>query len=464
MMRRLLPATISPIPAVLAAAAGWLAAAEPLPIDPLWKSETFRRSVTASFGIDSRIEPRLTEDEAFYLDQSAAAMAAGDRDKAIEALSSSSLLPKSPAMLFSLATLEFEAGRPEESANRFEEALAQFPNFRDAHRNYAVVLVQGDDLEKAQTHLVRALELGAQDGLTAGLLAYCHARKGHHQAALDAYRLAMLTQPGERQWQLGEAQALLSLQRPREAASLLQSLIASQPGESPSWLLQADAWLAVEENLRAAANLELVHRAGSLDASGTLSLGHLYAQQDLPDLALERYQTALAAPEPPPAGRAVEALELFLSRSDWSRAAALSELLLATEAYRAALSPETGEAELVSRLVRARALLELETGDAATGAGLVAEWLRREPLDGHALLLLARFREEAGQGAEAEMLLEQAARLPEHAAAAHLAHGRLFVAAGDYGAALEHLEKAHELQPGPALADYLAAIRELHRP
>jgi len=45
-----------------------LAAAEPLPIDPLWQSETFRETVTGSFGIDSRIEPRITVDEEFYLE------------------------------------------------------------------------------------------------------------------------------------------------------------------------------------------------------------------------------------------------------------------------------------------------------------------------------------------------------------------------------------------------------------
>ena len=85
-------------------AASPLTAAEPLPIDPLWQSETFRKSITASYGIDSRIEPRITEDEAFYLDESAKAMAANDRAKAISVLRESSLLEKSPAMLFALAS------------------------------------------------------------------------------------------------------------------------------------------------------------------------------------------------------------------------------------------------------------------------------------------------------------------------------------------------------------------------
>ena len=62
---------------------------------------------------------------------------------------------------------------------------------------------------------------------------------------------------------------------------------------------------------------------------------------------------------------------------------------------------------------------------------------------------------------EAAMLLEQAARIPETAAGALLAHGRLLVAAADYEKALEHLEKSQELSPNESLADYIAAIREL---
>lgn len=438
--------------------------AEPLSIDPLWKSEIFRKSITGSYGIDSRIEPRITEDEAFYLDQSAEAMAAGDRAKAIDVLRTSSLLEESPAMRFTLATLLFETGEPadgDEAVKQFEAALEKFPNFRDAHRNLGVALIRRDEVAKARTHLIRALSLGSQDGLTAGLLGYCHARDGHHQASLDAYRLALLTQPDERQWKLGEAQALLALKHPREAASVLQSLIDTIPGDPPAWLSQADAWIDQGEELRAAANLEITHRSGNLEPNAIASLGHLYLQNGLPDLALERYEQALHATPSLSPSRAIEIVEQFLANSDWVRAGKVSGWLEASSVYREILDSPSADADLSSRLTRARALLELETGDAAAGAKMVEEWLRREPLDGPALLLLARFREEAGQRAEAEMLLEQAVRLPSSAASAHLSLGRLLVAARDYERALEHLEKSQELAPSESVASYIAAVREL---
>ncbi len=435
--------------------------ADPLPIDPLWKSETFRKSITASYGIDSRIEPRITEDEAFYLEKMAAAMAANDRPGAIKALTDSSLLEDSAAMIFNLASLQVEDGKRDEAVVLFTSAIDKFPNFRDAHRNLAVVYVQLEDFEKAKIHLVRALELGSRDGLTAGLLGYCHARDEHHQAALDAYRLAMLTQPGERQWRLGEAQALQFLGHAKEAASIYQSLIAEMPAESSIWLAQTDAWIALDETLKAAANLEMVHRIGTLDPAATLSLGHLYLQSSLPDLALDRYRAAIVAEEPVSLPRAVDALEMLSNAADWPRAAELAGLIATSGVYRASLAAPDADKAITSRLTRSRALIELENGDAEAGAGLVEEWLAREPLDGQSLILLARFREEKGRIEEAIMLLEQAERLPDHAAAAHLAHGRLLVSERLYSAAVEELEKSYERNPVEAVATYLEAVREL---
>ena len=48
-----------------------------MPIDPLWKSEAFRKAFTGAYGIDSRIEPLINEDEAFYLNEAAKLMAEG---------------------------------------------------------------------------------------------------------------------------------------------------------------------------------------------------------------------------------------------------------------------------------------------------------------------------------------------------------------------------------------------------
>lgn len=448
--------------AVLSVGAASSRAADPLPIDPLWQSESFRNTFTATYGIDSRVEPVFTEDESVYLKQSAEAMAAGDRETAMKVLRETSLLPDSAVLLFTLASHEYEIGNFEAAITGFESAIERFPNFRDAHRNLGIALIRTNQEKKALPHLIKALQLGSQDGITAGLIAYCHSLDGHHQSALDAYRLAMLTQPEDRQWRFGAAQALLALDQSREAGSILQSLISEQPGESSTWLQQADVWVNVEDTERAAANLEIVHRMGDLDPDGLVALGHLYLQSGLPDLALGRYETALKAEKAPQFARSVEALELYLANSDWKRAKQIGEWIDQRPDYETASA--NADPLVLSRLTRARAIVELETGDRDAGAKRVEEWLRQQPMDGPALLLLARFREEAGKPTEAMMLLEQAERIPSEAATAHYTHGKMLVEAGDFSAAVEHLEKSLELQPSEAIANYLASVRELAGP
>ncbi len=433
----------------------------PLPIDPLWQSELFRKTVTGSFGIDSRIEPRITVDEEFYLDESAQKMADGDRAGAIKILVESPLLEKSPALLFSLATFEVEADDLDSAKDHFNKALEIFPNFRDAHRNLAIVLVQQEDYENAVGHLARAVELGSRESVTMGLLGYCHAVKNHHQAALDAYRLAALTEPSQRQWKVGEAQALQALSRPLQAASIFQKLIDEEPSDLNLWLVQADNWIALDRPHDAIANLEFVHRMEGLSAEATLSLGHLYLQNGLPELALQRYQDALEEPGSLRLDQVVEALELLANLGEWQRAATLSKQVGELDIFETQRKSKTADSGVLSRFYRQQAMIELEIGDPEAGEKLIADWLTKEPLDGLALILLARFKEGNGLREEAEMLLEQAEQLPQFAAAAHRAHGKLLVAAGDYEKALGHLQKSLELEPNPSLADYAKAVEKL---
>ena len=57
--------------------------ASPLPIDPMWKSESFIKAYTASYGIDSRIEPNLDAEEKKVLVSVAEKMGNKDRLGAI---------------------------------------------------------------------------------------------------------------------------------------------------------------------------------------------------------------------------------------------------------------------------------------------------------------------------------------------------------------------------------------------
>lgn len=433
-----------------ALAACSLNAADPLPLDPFWKSETFRKSMTGSYGLDARIEPRITEDEAFYLEEASKLMGEDDRAAAIEKLEDADLVDRSPAIRFALANLQFEEGLTEEAAENFAKTLEQFPNFRDAHRNYAVVLVQQEEFDEAKKHLVRAIELGSRDGVTTGLLGYCHLLDKNYQAALQAYRLAQMTAPGERQWKQGEAQALQNLEQPAAAASLYREMLRDTPETTELWMNLADAAIQLDQQDRAVSALEIAHRLGGLDGNSLLTLGHLYLDEDLPGEALARYREALADQPRPSLDSAIKGLDYLTAHGHWPQAKDFVDII--GIAYPDAESP---------RLARATALVEFETGDKAAALARLEELSEKDPTDGQALLLLARFHHREGERERAEMLLDQAALLDEFEADALTQHGKLLVEAGDYEKAAEKLDRAVQIEPSPYLEEYLVAVKGL---
>jgi tetratricopeptide (TPR) repeat protein len=434
-------------------AASW---AGPAPVDPLWQSEAFRRAFTGSYGTDGRIEPTITAEERAVLETVAAKMRAGDRDGAVAALTGSSLLERSAALLFSLGNLRFEQGDAAGAVQRLEQAVALYPSFRDARRNLAVALVRENRVEDARPHLVRALELGAQDGLTLGLLGYVHAGAGRHQAALQAYRLAQLTMPEEAQWKLGEAEALLALDDPQATVSIYGELLASRPENALYWLGQADAWHRLGKPWHAIANLEFVRRLGKLDAAQTIGLGHLYLNEGAVASAVASYRAGVEATPPPPFAKAVDAVEALCGHREWTAAREIADALPVPDPSGSGTAAADG-----ARLDRCLALIELETGDAAEGERRVKALVAADPTDGLALVLLARYRAREGKTEEAVQLFEQAARDPEAEDEALRRHAQLEVERGDYGTAAKLLGQALALRPDPGLEAYLDSVRRL---
>ncbi len=449
---------------ILALVSSTAFAAETLPIDPLWKSESFRKAITGSFGIDSRIEPRLTEDEAEELEIFGKLLADDKREAAIKSLNNSGIAEKSPAILFSLATLQFEEGNSDKSIERFEEALKLFPNFRDAHRNLAVVFVQGEKWDDAENHLIRAIELGARDGLTLGLLGYCHARKDRAAASLDAYRQAAMVQPQEEQWKSGQAQALQMLGKHKEAASLFQEMISKNPDSVQTWLAQAESLIALEKPIEAIANLEFAHRSGDLGASQTFSLGHLYLQNGLISLGYERYEEALLSKTGVTLKQGADALGMLASRQEWELATQL--LKKCQDHPQIGGAPDTSNdqesaSEDKSRYIRSASLIHAGNKNFKDGIAGLDAYLQKEPMDGEALLLRARLHRDAGHREEAEMRYEEAAQIESVAASAFREHGELLVDAREYAKAIELLERSLAAEPSAAVARYLAAVKEL---
>ncbi|MDF2377394.1 MAG: tetratricopeptide repeat protein [Verrucomicrobiales bacterium] len=424
---------------------------EPLfPTSDLWKSPEFQKVITGSYGIDSRIEPLITTDEEEYLRDGAGLLAEGERTGAIELYENASILPQSPAMMFSLASLKFEEGEFEAAKKFFNSALESFPNFRDAHRNLAMTLIQLDEMEEAEASLIRAVELGARDGVTLGLLGYCHASDEDFQAALQSYRQAQITMPGEIEWKLGEARCLRELGQTEEAIGLYRELLKMRPTDAPLWLNLAFSLQQSGDDQSAIQALEVARTFDDLNASSLLSLGHLYLGQSLPGEALTAYESSLNSDPPISPGEATEALRYLVEYEHFEEAKTLNELIEAT-------FPDTVD----TKRVRLSALIEFETGDPDKAITTIREAVRVDPLDGESLLVLGRFLATSEKSVEAEMIFEQAALLQDHAADAYFRLGELLVERGEYAKAVEKLVQAQSIEPRPNLETYLEAVRKL---
>lgn len=462
--RRLLIATCLMLPPV--AHCQVERAGEPFPIDPLWESPGFIKAYTGSYGIDSNIEPQLKESEASLLNDAAQLMAKKDRKGAIEKLKWAEQTKTSPALLFSLGNYLFEEKDTEKAIEYFSKAIEIFPNFRDAHRNLAMLYIRDNNHDKAEPHLTRAIELGSKEGLTFGLLAHCHSRKDRFQAALSAYRMAQMTMPDERQWILGEAYTLHALEQSSAANSIYQALLKEEPTNTQLWINQAHTFVQSQKFPEAIANFEVVDRMNKLTPTNRFYLGQLYLDQGFDKAALKHFEKSISAGGEITFASATDALVRMVKNSRWETAASLGQLC--SKIYSSELAFKKPEAETetskekldtISKFQRSMALIDLEQGKSEAGAKRVAKLIEQNPLDGEALLLLAQFNLDAEKFDEAISLLEQAALLPEKRANALYRHGMILISRSEYKKALALFEESNRLKPNEGLVNYILELR-----
>ncbi len=437
---------------LLVAAAG---AAEPLPLSAnYWKDEAFLKSFNGSYRVNARIEPVVSTEERGLLVSIQKLMAEGKRDDALKKLTASALMKTSAAVAFNAGNIQFELGDLKEAAAHYESALKIFPSFRRAHRNLGFVYVRDNDWDKALASLSEAVRLGDQDGATYGQLAYGRMHKEQYASALQAFRLAQITQPESIDWKAGVAQCLQHLQRNEEALTLLDEVIAARPKEVSYYLLQASIQIAMDRSDDAITNLDLVRRLGQLDAENHLLLANLHLRAGSARLARPVLMAALAMDDKPPMVATLNALEFITQTRDWVLA---RDFAAATEkAY------EDTKGKLEQKQRRLTALIQIESGeDPKSGAATLEKLIKADPLDADSLVLLGRCRVTEKRYEEAEMLFQQAQRVEGHEYKASIELAKLHVATGRYTDALKQLDEALKIQNSKQIQTYRDAVANL---
>jgi tetratricopeptide (TPR) repeat protein len=436
--------------ACLASAAQAVDDARAIVRDPEWQARFL-----GSYGFLSGAEPDIGTGELEMLREVVELMKVDTR--AAQAMLVQGVSPDSSAALdFILANLEFQNGELEPARKHYESAIAKFPDFRRAHKNLGLLLVQGEKFPEAIAHLSKAVELGDRDGHNFGLLGYCHIQRENHLAAEEAYRNAILQEPEVRDWQVGLAQSLLAMQKYREAVALFDSLLAQNPDDPTIWTLQANSYIGLDRPMDAAVNLEAVRALGKAQGSTLVLLGDIYMNEGMVDLAKDAY---------------LEAIDKDAEGSGFQTAYRAAELLIRTQAY-----GEAGEilasidrrytkldTDQELRVLTLKAKLARARGRDAEAAKLLEQVVERDGLRGDALLELAAYHHDKGDVERALLMLERAERIDAFEYQALLAHAQFEVGRRDYAKAAELLRKALGIKTEPRVERFLARVEQAVR-
>lgn len=452
-------ATRAPAPAAAPAEAVPLPASAPRVEEPtqgevelaLWNDPAFRRALVESYQSETELEPRVLEEEREPL---SAVLELVGKDRMAEAARQIALLatPSASAVFdFTKANVHLQREELAEAAAAYQVAVEKFPKFRRAWKNLALVHLRRGELEPARRAFTRVLELGGGDALTYGLLAFTHASLGSPLAAESAYRQAILLDPATPDWRMGLAKSFFDQKRFADAAALCAEMLAEEPERHDLWLLQANAFLGQGQALRAAENYEVLERLGRSSADSLGTLGDIYVNEGLHDLAVRAYVAALERhPEAGPE-RALRAAKVM------SAGGALAETKTLVERVQALRGAELDAAE-TKDLLKLRARIAVAQGAGEEEARVLEEIVALDPLDGEALLLLGQHAARGGDAERAAFYYERAAGLEKFEADAKVRHAQLLVGQGRYAEALPLLRRAQMLQPRDNVAKYLEQV------
>ena len=420
----------------------------------------------------AEIEPRITPAEQQELAQVATLMGAeGGADKARVLLEQrlagegaakdgkkNAKLPVSALYDFTLGNIYCAQTNLEAAIACYGKAVAKQPSFLRAQKNLGLVYVQSNAYDKAIGPLTRAIDLGAADGLTFGLLAHAYSMTEQHVAAESAYRQAMMLQPDVNDWKLGLARCLFKQRKYEEAAVLCGDMIRRDPARADLWLLQANAFLALKQPLKTAENYELLDRAGKATVTCLNTLGDIYVNEGVPELAVDAYLRALArAPSAADPALFLRDAEVLAARGAHAEAGLLIDRIKKPCGAKLSATEQKRVLKLEARLAAAQG------GTGEEQARLLEEIVALDPLDGEALILLAQHYARNDKPDKALFLFERAEGIEKFEAEARLRHAQLLVKKTRYAEALPLLKRAQEIRPREDVARYLDQVERAAR-
>ncbi|QDU66093.1 tetratricopeptide repeat protein [Engelhardtia mirabilis] len=418
---------------------------------PLWTDPKFQRRFTESYMAQTEVEPRLTELERETMQEFLDLMSADKVDQAATLMREQRGDASSAVFDFSLANIHFQADELNQAASAYEAAVEKFPKFLRAWKNLGLVRARQSEFSHAAAAFTEVLELGGGDATTYGLLGIARMNLGQDMAAESAFRMATMLDPVTPDWRMGLARCFFNQKRFAEAVSLTESMIAEDPDRAELWLLQANAFIGQGDAGHAAENYELVDRLGGSTVGSLTTLGDIYVNEKLFDMAADAYARALDMDLSGELARPMRAAGILAARGALEPT---RELIGRIEWRFGDALDDAGRVELL----KLKARLSLIEGAGDEEAAILEQVVALDPFDGDALLLLGDHARRNDDPQKAIYYYERASNLEEFEAEAKVRHAQVLVDSGDYAPALRLLERAQTLRPLSSVQDYLERV------
>ncbi len=420
----------------------------------IWNDPSFRKWFAASYAAESDVEPKLTQPEREQMQKVLDLIALEDFTQAT-ALLEKLLTPASSATIdYTLAMIYFQRDDLANAAPLYRSAVEKFPKFRRAWRNLGLIRVRGGDFVGTIEALTKVIELGGADSVTYGLLGFAYSNTDNHMSAESAYRMANLLDPKTLDWKMGLARSFFKQKRFADAAALCGTLAADQPDRADLWLLQANAYVGMNQPMKAAENYEIVERLGKSTPESLATLGDIYVNQELYELAATAYLKSMDKSTDGKVERPLRAAKVLTARGALVETRRLVERI--DTVYGTKLAPEEKK-----DLLKLKARLAVAEGAGEEEARVLEEIVALDPLDGEALILLGQHRSKAGDVEKAVFYYERAAGLEAFEADAKVRHAQLLVGQGKYAEALPLLRRAQTVKPRENIQQYLEQVERV---
>lgn len=420
----------------------------------LWNSEDFKKRFTESYIAETDIEPLVTVPEREIMTQILELISADNLDQAAQLLTESKNEASSAVFDYTLANIYFQQDKLEEAVPLYEDATEKFPKFRRAWKNIGIIHIRQGEFAKALPALTKVLELGGNDAVTYGLLGYAYSSVENFLSAESAYRMAILLDAETLDWKMGLIRCFFKQERFAEAAALCKYLLNKHPDKSDLWLLQANAFIGLNQPMEAAENYEIVDQLGKSTTDSLYMLGDIYINEELFDLAANTYTRAFEKDENKDTNRPIRSAKILAARGAFDET---SQLVNQIEAiYRESLTTDDKK-----DLLKIKARLAVANGAEGEEVKVLKEIVELDPLDGEALILLGQHSSRTGDNEKAVFYYEQAANIEDFEADAKVRHAQLLVRTGKYAEALPLLRRAQQIDPRENIQQYLEQVERL---